>query len=36
VPVLERVPHNATGKKEVGFAAERRLTFRLTQPLTTT
>ena len=24
-----------TGKKEVGFAAERRLTFRLTQPLTT-
>ena len=26
----------ATGKKEVGFAAERRLTFRLTQPLTTT
>lgn len=23
----------ATGKKEVGFAAERRLTFRLTQPL---
>ena len=25
----------ATGKKEVGFAAERRLTFRLTQPLTT-
>ena len=24
----------ATGKKEVGFAAERRLTFRLTQPLT--
>ena len=25
----------ATGKKEVGFAAERRLTFRLTQPLST-
>jgi hypothetical protein len=25
----------ATGKKEVGFASERRLTFRLTQPLTT-
>lgn len=25
----------ATGKKEVGFGAERRLTFRLTQPLTT-
>ncbi len=25
----------ATGKKEVGFAAERRLTFRLTQPLGT-
>jgi hypothetical protein len=25
-----------TGKKEVGFAAERRLTFRLTQPHTTT
>jgi hypothetical protein len=24
----------ATGKKEVGFAAERRLTFRVTQPLT--
>ncbi len=24
----------ATGKKDVGFAAERRLTFRLTQPLT--
>jgi hypothetical protein len=25
----------ATGKKDVGFAAERRLTFRLTQPLAT-
>jgi hypothetical protein len=25
----------ATGKKDVGFPAERRLTFRLTQPLTT-
>ncbi|MBZ5721538.1 MAG: hypothetical protein LAO03_14260 [Acidobacteriia bacterium] len=25
----------ATGKKEVGFSAERRLTFRLTQPLAT-
>jgi hypothetical protein len=24
----------ATGKKEVGFAAERTLTFKLTQPLT--
>jgi hypothetical protein len=26
----------ATGKKEVGFAAERTLTFKLTQPLTLT
>ncbi|MGZ4814114.1 MAG: hypothetical protein ACXVZV_01805, partial [Terriglobales bacterium] len=25
----------ATGKKDVAFGAERRLTFRLTQPLTT-